>query len=838
METMAKGSQRRFLSALTSASHIFVLTGVAIAQPLYDLLSRQAEFFIAHDARPIDLVLMALALSFLLPLALVLLTRSSTLLGTTASRGVHYALVAGLSGLAALQLLGWLAPSLGPRPAVAAAVAVVMAGAVLYHRWNVCRTFLAILSPAALLFPLLFLFGSPVRELVLPSTVQVVAGQPAGVVPVVMVIFDELPLSSLLVESGEVDPVRYPNLAALAMDAYWFRDATTASASTTVAVPIIVSGRMPGRRGLLPQAADHPDNLFTWLGAAGYRMNVFETRTRLCPPQLCSMRPASSGLVERLDNLATDLVVIYLHLLLPDALTVRLPAIEDRWSHFTATTIGTRLARMLRATPAAETAGAEERTIRRDDVHALFASFLENIAPGDRPSVHFIHLVLPHEPWRYLPSGREYGRGMFFPHVFHRAWRDNDEWGVIQGFQRHLLQVGYADRLIGQLVAKLEEQDLYDPALLVVVADHGATFRAQTRKRKVTDSNFADILNVPLFVKLPGQKRQVWSGRDVKTVDVLPTLADALDLDLPWQADGWSALSSGQPERPVKITHRKRSWDIATLRVGRARTVARKLHLFGSGAKPGGMFRIGRRADLVGRRVSDVSARVTGQPGVTIELNEPWSFEEVDPSAPYIPARISGRVRFARSRNGFMELAVAVNGTVEAVTQTFNHDRDRARFTAMVPERSLRAGRNLVEVFEIAAGAAGLLVPTRQPSGAAFTLVGVPGNEAIRTSDGHLIPLVTGTAGDAKFLADGRRAWIDGRAATRKGARRAEIMLLSVNGRCVLARDSELSRKRGWTTGRSGPRFMIRLPDALIAGSWEIRLFAVTVDAATEIAVR
>ena len=829
--------RRRSLSALVLAAHLFALSGLAVAQPLFDLLSRQATFFVAHDSRPIELVLMALALSLLLPLALVLLVQSAALLGATFGRWLHYALVAALSSLIALQVLKRLAPSLAPVPSIAAAAALGVLATVAYSRLGVCRSFLTLLSPSALLFPLLFLFASPVRALVLPATVAVAGGPGVDAAPVVMVAFDELPLTSLLDASGQVDPVRYPNFAALARDSHWFRDTTTAAKKTVVAMPIILSGRLPEHRELLPQASDHPANLFTWLGGAGYRMNVQETFTRLCPRSLCSADALyRDPLAQRLDDLASDLVVVYLHLVVPDALRVHLPAVEDRWSHFTDTTLGTRLARMVGGSPAAIAARVAARA--QDDIEPLFAAFLEQIVPGDRPALHFIHVLQPHQPWRYLPSGKQYGQRVFFPHDDPgEGWNKEDEWEVVQRFQRHLLQVGYADRLLGRVVARLKQQGLYDRTMIALVTDHGATFRVGAPIRNVSRKHPADVLNVPFFLKLPEQKQPVVHDGGVGTVDVVPTLADALGVALPWPSDGHTALSSDAMSRAGRVTFRGKSWGLAKLRASRARSVARKLRLFGSGAQPGGLFRIGRRADLVGRRLADVgTAAAAGRDGVTVDLNEPWSFEELDPNAPYLPARISGRVRFRQPRAGFMELAVAINGTVEAVTRTVRHEGDRARFSAMVPERALRAGRNRIEVFEIAGGRSGGLIPTRQPNATAFALVGAAGNQKIRTPAGR-VPLAASKAGKARVQTDGLRVWIDGRFAARSAGKERGTLLVFAGDRCVLARDSELSRRQARGAGASDRRFAIRLPNALGSGSSDLRLFLVTASAASEIAM-
>ncbi len=82
----------------------------------------------------------------------------------------------------------------------------------------------------------------------------------------------------------------------------------------------------------LPTAADHPDSIFTLLGS-DYSMNVAEPVTSVCPESLCGERarpPAS----ERLDGLASDLRVVYEHLLLPESMEDSLPAVDENFSGF------------------------------------------------------------------------------------------------------------------------------------------------------------------------------------------------------------------------------------------------------------------------------------------------------------------------------------------------------------------------------------------------------------------------------------------------------------------------------------------------------------------------
>ena len=341
------------------------------------------------------------------------------------------------------------------------------------------------------------------------------------------------------------------------------------------------------------------------------------------------------------------------------------------------------------------------------------------------------------------------------------------------------------------------------------------------------------------------------SERNVETIDILPTVADVLDLPLPWPADGQSAIDSGLPERPAKFSlgaagedgFARKPWDVEALRAGRAQSLARKLRVFGSGARPDGLFRIGSRPDLLGRRVSEmtVAGATVAAPATDIELDEAWAYGEVDPEGPFLPVHVTGQARFAQPRDAPAELAIAVNDTVEALTRTFGHDGDGARFTAMVREEALVAGYNRVEVFEIRdRGKAAALVPTRQSSGESYTLAGTPGEEALRSADGSRLPLIKGhVRGNFDFRRGPRGSELAG-TAIGAGRQPAERLLVFVGGRLAMVSESGLApshRTKLMEPWRREASFRFRVPDALVEDS-EIRLVAILGDAASEIAQR
>ena len=81
---------------------------------------------------------------------------------------------------------------------------------------------------------------------------------------IVMVVFDELPLASLMGPGGRFDAERYPAFARLARGATWYRGATAVHDSTALAVPAMLDGRYP-RPGTRSDVYSHPANLFTLL---------------------------------------------------------------------------------------------------------------------------------------------------------------------------------------------------------------------------------------------------------------------------------------------------------------------------------------------------------------------------------------------------------------------------------------------------------------------------------------------------------------------------------------------------------------------------------------------
>jgi hypothetical protein len=90
---------------LVRALHIFVLWGFAVAQPLYDIFSQYADFFVAHQTQPLDIVLLVFTLSIGLPLLLVILLFLTEAFSKKLSAALYYGLLGLLAMFLALLLL-------------------------------------------------------------------------------------------------------------------------------------------------------------------------------------------------------------------------------------------------------------------------------------------------------------------------------------------------------------------------------------------------------------------------------------------------------------------------------------------------------------------------------------------------------------------------------------------------------------------------------------------------------------------------------------------------------------------------------------------------------------
>lgn len=460
-------------------------------------------------------------------------------------------------------------------------------------------------------------------------------GIPAAAQPisVVVVVFDEFPLASMISPDGQIDEGLFPHFSKLAGTSTWFRNTTSVAGFTSRALPAILTGRYP-TRSLLTVGGTAGANLFTLLSPS-HHVRSPDTFPGLCPRAECGGVRGKEKVHPSLDAFAKG---------------------------------------------------------PRGEGLDPFLGMLEQTGP----CLCVYHPVVPHSPWRYLPSGQRYGGTNPIPGQVEmsgpgRAWGD-DEWLVQQAYQRHLLQAAFADRLLGRIVGHMKRVGTFDDTVLVVTADHGVAFRAGQPKRDVTDQNAGDVVAVPLFIKAPGQIEGALSDVPAELVDVVPSLMDLLGVKgLDPILDGVSLFSGGLPQererkvKPVEVSPTG-AWQQA---------LHRKVEVFGGEDSPAifGISPTGTQRFLGAPLVDAVMS------SLSVEVPNLASYETARRADPDLPALLQGKL-VGDLDDQDRDVAIAVDGRVVAITRSYATSEGQ-RFYVMLPPRIFKDEDRSFSFFDV-----------------------------------------------------------------------------------------------------------------------------------------
>ena len=673
---------------------------------MLSLLGGSPEFFVARDNSPGQIILYVAALTF--GPAIVVLAVEALLerIDRNLRWAVHLVLMALVGGLLVLSIVKRYL-DLPAAVVIGLSMLAGAAGAVAYSRFRFPRTFMDLLTPAPIVLVVIFFFFSPASNIVLPKAEpEAVEAKITNPAPVVILVFDEFPLATLMKGEDSIDESRYPNFTALASESNWYRNASAAGAFTPVALPAILTGKNASV-DRLPIAAEYPESIFTLLGGR-YDLNIHEMVTQICPKSICPEGRKNLGYESGTGALFSDLFVVSQHLLLPSSMRDDLPDISKAFGGFgddgkpepeeleternpIADKRGERggardLGRLIR--------GAEQTTNEE-----RISAFIDGLEGDSRSRLDFLHVTKPHYPWKNLPNGRRYTRMAEWSSLLpgDRKWLGTQR-EVDIATQRGLLEVGYTDTLLGQIRSALEKRGIWDDAMVVVTADHGAGFNAGVERRRATRNNLGWVASIPLFIKSPGQSEPRVIERHACANQILPMVASTLGIEYPWEvvdcpSDRVAVLNSpsGVATAPVGVMVAQRNREI--------RGIERQ---FGSGNGWGPVYRSGPRKELIGRSVRSFELLpATDEQFAVPEL--PRALADYDPDGEYLRGLLQrGR---ARGVDKYEVVAIAVNGKIESVGWTFD-DRDRGGlgYSILLDPKVPKRGYNRLDVYLVEDG--------------------------------------------------------------------------------------------------------------------------------------
>jgi arylsulfatase A-like enzyme len=205
-----------------------------------------------------------------------------------------------------------------------------------------------------------------------------------------------------------------------------------------------------------------------------------------------------------------------------------------------------------------------KRLVVAFELNLLLEEWIEG-RDEDKPFFAYLHYMDVHWPYdqRLDPEVERFGNTVADPPapkhwtlVPHWAENNLDENSLAAIVASYDEEVAYIDQAFGELVGWLEENGVLDDTIVVFVADHGEGFNEHGELQHGF-APYEEVTGVPLLIRLPPAYKV--EPRPIQTlvglVDVMPTVLDLVDVDVPRRAQGRSVvplfLGQGLRERAV-----------------------------------------------------------------------------------------------------------------------------------------------------------------------------------------------------------------------------------------------------------------------------------------------
>lgn len=159
----------------------------------------------------------------------------------------------------------------------------------------------------------------------------------------------------------------------------------------------------------------------------------------------------------------------------------------------------------------------------------------------------------------------------------------NEEAGVRKTQQDdpvYAAMIESVDTGVGEMIAALKRNKLYDNTVIVIISDHGGLSNRGQNNRQLATTNaplkagkghlYEGGVRVPLLVRMPDQKKGYRSNTPVVSYDILPTLSQVCNFPVSDNAviDGKSFAGELKGKTQQELLNRPLYWHKATERPG------------------------------------------------------------------------------------------------------------------------------------------------------------------------------------------------------------------------------------------------------------------------------
>lgn len=210
-----------------------------------------------------------------------------------------------------------------------------------------------------------------------------------------------------------------------------------------------------------------------------------------------------------------------------------------------------------------------KRLVTAFELNEIFKAWAADLAP-DQPFFGYVHYMDVHWPYKQALADESdrFGNTTIDPPPPDR-WTQVADWAaehlnaesLAAIVARYDQEIAYVDAAFGELVDWLRDRQLQDDTVVVFIADHGEGF-FEHGELQHGFAPYTEVTGVPLLVRLPPiyDLEPMTIDEIVGLVDVLPTVLDLVNLDVPKRARGRSVvpllLGREFRQRPVYVEGR------------------------------------------------------------------------------------------------------------------------------------------------------------------------------------------------------------------------------------------------------------------------------------------
>ncbi len=664
---------------------ILSLFSFAVSQPLFDILNKNQEFFVSSNWSSSDVIIFSLSciiIPFILFLLYLFISRFNIFLGKLFYLSILFILFF-------LLILGVSSKfSIIPSSIIfLISFTLSILFLILFMRFIKIKKLFVFISNFILFLLALFLLQNKLflnifnKNKNYASQKNIEINNPH---PVVLIVFDEAPLPGFLKDKNTIDKILFPNFYKFSTESDWYVNATSVALETTTGIPALLTGCYP-KTDLLPSYIDYPNNLFTYLDTEGYTFYVYENVTQMCPFSYCKF--ININVDNKFKKGITDLMIIYLNLVFPkDIINKYIPDLSNSWNDFN------KIEKPIFSNPSEFVKVATDFKLGDMKINKSL-ELLGSVDNIDNKSLIYFHYLLPHYPYKFLPSGKTYSS----PQLLKNEKWDNDINQIRDGYQRYLLQLGYSDKILGDIVNILKSKDIYDESTVVVTADHGSSFEIGDYRRLIGNNNYEEIISIPLFIKKQNQDKGVVFDTNAQIIDVLPTIFSLLNVnkinDLNFDGNILPNYLTSNKKHLLVTKEKNYVFEFSDYvdRIGKEvefRNELFKWGLYGENSDAGWVLNkdilsLGERI-----RVSDISFSISNQ-------NKHFDYKISSDSA---PVYLQGTV----SRCDFnYPILVSLNNKITSFIKIREYKPRDCTWTSIINENDLIDGDNVIELYTI-----------------------------------------------------------------------------------------------------------------------------------------